>query len=59
MAADRPALCDLVKDLRLSEALLQDLDRFYESRRDPVRFIFSPPTVQLNHQTPFINEYQT
>uniref|UniRef100_G3PDQ4 Cilia- and flagella-associated protein 61 N-terminal domain-containing protein n=1 Tax=Gasterosteus aculeatus TaxID=69293 RepID=G3PDQ4_GASAC len=35
VAADRPALCDLVKDLRLSEALLQDLDRFYESRRDP------------------------
>ncbi|KAL6095499.1 cfap61 [Pungitius sinensis] len=35
VAADRPALCDLVKGLRLSEALLQDLDCFYESRRDP------------------------
>ncbi|KAM8832271.1 cilia- and flagella-associated protein 61 [Spinachia spinachia] len=34
-AADRPALCDLVKGVRLSEALLRDLDCFYESRRDP------------------------
>ncbi|XP_037605805.1 cilia- and flagella-associated protein 61 [Sebastes umbrosus] len=35
VAADRPAVCDLVKGLRLSESLLQDLDRFYETRRDP------------------------
>ncbi|XP_023147324.2 cilia- and flagella-associated protein 61 [Amphiprion ocellaris] len=32
--ADRPAVSGLVKDLNLSEFLLQDLDRFYESRRD-------------------------
>uniref|UniRef100_A0A3Q1FLN4 Cilia and flagella associated protein 61 n=1 Tax=Acanthochromis polyacanthus TaxID=80966 RepID=A0A3Q1FLN4_9TELE len=32
--ADRPAVSSLVKDLNLSEFLLQDLDRFYESHCD-------------------------
>ncbi|KAI3364620.1 hypothetical protein L3Q82_011400 [Scortum barcoo] len=35
VAADRPAVSDLVKGLRLNECLLQDLDHFYEARRDP------------------------
>ncbi|XP_078130908.1 cilia- and flagella-associated protein 61 [Sander vitreus] len=35
VAADRPAVSDLVKGLRLNESLLQDLDCFYETRRDP------------------------
>ncbi|XP_029281289.1 LOW QUALITY PROTEIN: cilia- and flagella-associated protein 61 [Cottoperca gobio] len=35
LAADRLAVSDLVKGLRLSESLLQDLDCFYETRRDP------------------------
>ncbi|XP_034755235.1 cilia- and flagella-associated protein 61 isoform X2 [Etheostoma cragini] len=35
VAADRPAVSDLVKGLRLNELLLQDLDCFYETRRDP------------------------
>ncbi|KAM9339286.1 cilia- and flagella-associated protein 61 [Symphorus nematophorus] len=34
VAADRPAVSDLVKGLRLNESLLQDLDCFYETRRD-------------------------
>ncbi|XP_041660882.1 cilia- and flagella-associated protein 61 [Cheilinus undulatus] len=34
VSADRPAVSDLVKDLRLSESLLQDLDCFYNTRRD-------------------------
>ncbi|XP_034555763.1 cilia- and flagella-associated protein 61 isoform X2 [Notolabrus celidotus] len=34
VAADRPAVSDLVKDLSLRESLLQDLDCFYESCRD-------------------------
>nr|XP_020475102.1 cilia- and flagella-associated protein 61 [Monopterus albus] len=34
VAADRPAVSDLVKGLRLSESLLQDLDHLYETRRD-------------------------
>ncbi|XP_018515660.1 cilia- and flagella-associated protein 61 isoform X1 [Lates calcarifer] len=32
VAADRPAVSDLVKGLRLNESLLQDLDCFYETR---------------------------
>ncbi|XP_051264448.1 cilia- and flagella-associated protein 61 isoform X2 [Dicentrarchus labrax] len=35
VATDRPSVSDLVKDLRLNESLLQDLDCFYETRRDP------------------------
>uniref|UniRef100_UPI0037E978DF cilia- and flagella-associated protein 61 n=1 Tax=Semicossyphus pulcher TaxID=241346 RepID=UPI0037E978DF len=34
VAADRQAVSDLVKGLRLSESLLQDLDCFYETCRD-------------------------
>ncbi|KAF3850257.1 hypothetical protein F7725_019976 [Dissostichus mawsoni] len=34
VAADRPAVSELVKTLSLRESLLQDLDRFYETRRD-------------------------
>ncbi|XP_062293539.1 cilia- and flagella-associated protein 61 [Scomber scombrus] len=33
--SDLPAVCDLVKSLRLNKSLLQDLDLFYETRRDP------------------------
>ncbi|XP_068454809.1 cilia- and flagella-associated protein 61 [Clinocottus analis] len=32
--ADRPAISDLVADLKLGESLLQDLDRYHETRRD-------------------------
>ncbi|KAM7395896.1 hypothetical protein PAMA_007255 [Pampus argenteus] len=35
VAADQPAVSDLVKNLSLDESLLQDLDLFYETRRDP------------------------
>ncbi|XP_076612600.1 cilia- and flagella-associated protein 61 [Chaetodon auriga] len=35
VAADRLAVSDLVKGLRLNESLLQDLDCFYEACRDP------------------------
>nr|XP_033503705.1 cilia- and flagella-associated protein 61 [Epinephelus lanceolatus] len=35
VSADRPAVSDLVKGLRLSESLLQDLDCFCETRREP------------------------
>ncbi|KAI4792547.1 hypothetical protein KUCAC02_033309, partial [Chaenocephalus aceratus] len=34
VAADRPAVSELVKTLSLRECLLEDLDRFYETRRD-------------------------
>ncbi|XP_034059111.1 cilia- and flagella-associated protein 61 [Gymnodraco acuticeps] len=34
VAADRPAVSELVKTLSLRESLLEDLDRFYETRRD-------------------------
>ncbi|KAM7368322.1 hypothetical protein PAMP_014550 [Pampus punctatissimus] len=34
VTADRPAVSDLVKNLRLNKSLLQDLDLFYETRRD-------------------------
>ncbi|KAG8011515.1 Cilia-and flagella-associated protein 61 [Nibea albiflora] len=33
--ADRPAVSELVTGLTLNESLLQDLDCFYETRRDP------------------------
>lgn len=36
VAPDRLAVSDLVKGLRLNESLLQDLDHFYETRRDLV-----------------------
>lgn len=36
VAADRPAVSNLVKGLSLNESLLQDLDCFYEACRDPV-----------------------
>ncbi|XP_044025172.1 cilia- and flagella-associated protein 61 [Siniperca chuatsi] len=35
VAADQPAVSDLVKGLSLKKSLLQDLDCFYETRRDP------------------------
>ncbi|XP_041815138.1 cilia- and flagella-associated protein 61 [Chelmon rostratus] len=35
VAADRPAVSNLVKGLSLNESLLQDLDCFYEACRDP------------------------
>ncbi|XP_034017806.1 cilia- and flagella-associated protein 61 [Thalassophryne amazonica] len=34
VAADRPAVCHLVKGLRLHESLLQDLDQFYKTIPD-------------------------
>ncbi|KAK2855869.1 hypothetical protein Q5P01_004604 [Channa striata] len=34
VTADRPAVSDLVQGLRFSESLLQDLDHYYETRRD-------------------------
>ncbi|KAM4522169.1 cilia- and flagella-associated protein 61 isoform 2-T2 [Odontesthes bonariensis] len=34
-AADRPAVCELLKDLNLNESLLQDLDSFCNIRSDP------------------------
>ncbi|KAF0023962.1 hypothetical protein F2P81_024592 [Scophthalmus maximus] len=37
VAADRPAVSDLVKDLALSESLLHDLDCYYASDTDAVR----------------------
>lgn len=46
MAADRLAVSDLVKGVRLNESLLQDLDYFYETRRDQVSrhtLINTPP----------------
>lgn len=42
MAADRLAVTDLVKGLRLSESLLQDLDHFYETHRDVVSYTLIP-----------------
>ncbi|XP_075940895.1 cilia- and flagella-associated protein 61 [Anarhichas minor] len=50
VAADRPAVSDLVKDLRLSESLLRDLDRFYETRRDPDGAALQAFMAQLQSQ---------
>lgn len=36
MAADRPAVSDLITGLRLGETLLRDLDTYYETCRDLV-----------------------
>lgn len=36
VAADRPAVSDLVSGLRLGQTLLQDLDSYYETCRDLV-----------------------
>ncbi|KAM6992862.1 cilia- and flagella-associated protein 61 [Tautogolabrus adspersus] len=50
VAADRPAVCDLVKGLRLSETLLQDLDVFYETRRDLSGVTLQAFVAQVNGQ---------
>ncbi|XP_067338889.1 cilia- and flagella-associated protein 61 isoform X1 [Channa argus] len=50
VAADRPAVFDLVKDLSLSESLLQDLDHFYEMRRDMDGVTLQAFVAQTNGQ---------
>nr|XP_029138562.1 cilia- and flagella-associated protein 61 [Labrus bergylta] len=50
VAADQAAVCDLVEGLRLSETLLQDLDFFYETRRDPSGAALQAFVAQVNGQ---------
>ncbi|XP_054474902.1 cilia- and flagella-associated protein 61 [Anoplopoma fimbria] len=50
VAADRPAVSDLVKGLRLNESLLQDLERFYETRRDQDGVALQAFVVQVHSQ---------
>ncbi|TKS75347.1 Cilia- and flagella-associated protein 61 [Collichthys lucidus] len=46
--ADRPAVSELVAGLSLNESLLQDLDRFYETRRDPDGLLLQAFVAQVH-----------
>ncbi|CAJ1077697.1 cilia- and flagella-associated protein 61 isoform X3 [Xyrichtys novacula] len=50
VAADLQSVSDLVKGLSLSESLLQDLDCFYQTRRDPDEVTLQAFVVQVNSQ---------
>ncbi|XP_068610237.1 cilia- and flagella-associated protein 61 [Brachionichthys hirsutus] len=50
VAADRPGVSELVTRLRLKESLLQDLDRFYGTRRDPDGVPVQAFVVQVDSQ---------
>ncbi|KAE8286424.1 Cilia- and flagella-associated protein 61 [Larimichthys crocea] len=46
--ADRPAVSELVAGLSLNESLLQDLDRFYETGRDPDGLLLQAFVAQVH-----------
>ncbi|XP_070782300.1 cilia- and flagella-associated protein 61 [Enoplosus armatus] len=50
VAADRTAVSDLVRGLKLNESLLQDLDCFCETRRDPDGVALRAFVVQVHSQ---------
>ncbi|XP_074540842.1 cilia- and flagella-associated protein 61 [Halichoeres trimaculatus] len=50
VAADRPAVSDLVKDLRQGESLLKDLDCFYEACSDLDGVTLQAFVAQVNSQ---------